>query len=140
MDKVKVILDTNFLLSPARIKIDIFKSLKELMNEPYEIFVLDKSIEELKNLANLKKNRVFVDVALKLVKDYNVKVIKTKSFLNTHKLHEVEDADDLIVELVSQNPQEYVVATQDKELKRRLKELGVRRIIIRKKSFLEFER
>lgn len=140
MDKVKVILDTNFLLSPARIKIDIFKSLKELMNEPHEVVVLDKSIEELNKLADLKKNKMFVDIALKLIKDYNIKVIKTKSFLNTHKLHEFKDADDLIVELVSQDPQKYIVATQDKELKKRLKDLGVRRIIIRKKSFLEFER
>ncbi len=140
MDKLKIILDTNFLLSPARIGIDIFNKLRELMDKPYEVVVVDKSIDELKDLENIKKNRVFVDVALKLIKDYNVKVLKTKSFLNTHKLHKFEDADDLIVELVSRNPQEYIVATQDKELKKRLKDLGVKRIIIRKKSFLEFER
>ena len=45
----KIILDTNFLLIPAQFKVDIFDEIDRIMIEKYQLFVLDKTIDELKN-------------------------------------------------------------------------------------------
>ncbi len=132
-----VILDTNFLLAPARLRIDIFEQIKNLLGGNYELAVIDESLKELEDLKKLNKNKTIVNIAESLIKDKKIRIIKTKSFLNTRKLHEMRDADDVIVELVKNNPTEYIVATQDKELRDRLKKEGVKSIFIRKKSYLD---
>ena len=132
-----VILDTNFLLAPARLKLDIFEQIKNLLGKDYELMIIDESLRELENLKKLNKNKTIVNIAESLIKNKKIKIIKTKSFLKTLKLHEMRDADDIIIELVKKNPTAYIVATQDKELRDRLKKEGVKSIFIRKKSYLD---
>ncbi len=106
----KVILDTNFLLTAIKFKIDIFSQLQE-----YDVYILDKTLDELKNKKNEK-------LAKELLKKYNVKIIKTMSNKNV---------DDLLLEF-----NDYIIATQDKELKEKLKKAKISTISLRQKKYL----
>ncbi len=139
MKKRTVLLDTNFLLTPGRLKLDVFQEINKVVAEPHELAVLDKNVEELKKLGEINKNKRVVNIAQGLLEKNQVKIIKTKSFLKDIELHGLNDADDYIVKIVKSSPEQFIVATQDKELKKRLRNLGVKVIFIRKKSFVELE-
>jgi len=101
----KVILDTNLLLECVKNKVDIF-DIKNIVD--YDIYTLDKSIGELEDIVRKKrgKNRDNAKLALQIIKE-RVKVIKTKE----------GNVDDILVELSKED----IIATQDKDLKKRLK-------------------
>lgn len=110
--KKRIILDTNFLMIPSQYKIDIFQEIKKIMNEPYEICVFKETITELKKIASGKgKDSSNAKVALLLIKQKNLKSLK-----NSHNLGYV---DDIILNNITN---EDIVCTQDKALKKRLKE------------------
>ncbi|MGB9748799.1 MAG: PIN domain-containing protein [Candidatus Woesearchaeota archaeon] len=145
-----VLLDTNFLLIPAELRVDVFSELKRIMLENYKVFVLDKSIGELENIIRKGKGRekMHARVAMEMLKRNRIKVLKTelktKNFLNTHKIPLAgvhKSVDDLIFEFVlrAKNKKRIYVATQDSELKKRLSNVGCNIIFLRKKSFLKIE-
>ena len=113
MPKQKIILDTSFLLTTLSFKVDIFSELNRICDFEYEIYVLDKTLDEL-------KGKKLGKIAEGIIKQKNIKIIKT----NEGKV------DDLLLE------QEGIIATQDIELKRLLKEKEKRIITIRQKRFL----
>ena len=115
----KIILDTNFLVDSLKFKIDIFSELRRILDVNYEIFVLDKTLEELKKI---KKEKLI----LKLVEEYNVGIIETDE----------GTVDDLIVDLVNEN---YIVCTNDSELKKRVKEKKLSIITIRQKKYYKLD-
>ncbi|MEK6876733.1 MAG: PIN domain-containing protein, partial [Nanoarchaeota archaeon] len=88
----KILLDTNFLLIPYQFRVDIFTQIDRIMHLQYKIFVLDKSVEELKKIVEGQKgkNRDAAKVALKLIAIKNIGIIKAESDKKT---------DDAIVEL-----------------------------------------
>jgi|SRR3989338_5819077 len=123
----KILLDTNFLLIPYQFRMDIFTQIDRIMHFPYKIFVLDKSVEELKKIVEEQKgkNKDAAKIALKLIAIKNISIVKTKGSKRT---------DDVIVELSSENS--YIVATQDKDLKRRLINHRIEVIVLRQKKIL----
>ena len=126
-DYKKILLDTNFLLIPHQFGVDIFTQIDRIMHFQYKIFVLDKSIEELKNIimGQKGKNRDAAKVALKLIAIKNIGIIKAESDKKT---------DEVIVELSRKD--NYIVATQDKDLKRSLINHGIEVIVLRQKKIL----
>jgi uncharacterized protein len=107
----KIILDTNFLLIPYQFKVDIFSEIDRIITEAHILYVLDKTIDELHKIIS-DKNQKQADkqaakLALALIQAKNIEIIKT---------HEDLFVDDLIVK-----QEGYIVATRDKNLKRRLK-------------------
>ena len=132
MDKIKnnykkILLDTNFLLIPHQFGVDIFTQIDRIMHFKYKIFVLDKSVEELKKVIEGQKGKSkdAAKIALKLIAIKNIWVIKTESDKKT---------DDTIVELSRKD--NYIVATQDKDLKRSLINHGIEVIVLRQKKIL----
>lgn len=135
----KIILDTNFLLIPGQFGVDIFSGIDLVMDEPYELYVLDLVVSELEKLAAgvaggglggkpdiSGKDKAAAKLGLKLLKSKNVTVtpsLKTEKHLNT---------DKMIVE-IAKSP-DYIVATQDKALKQVLKSNGVRILVLRQKK------
>lgn len=115
---VNIVLDTDFLLSSIEFKVDIFTELKRICNFPYQIAILDKTLEELENKKNSK-------LALSLIKSKNLNIITTKR----DKI-----VDDLLLE-----QKNIIVATQDKELKEKLKKRKLPVITIRQKKYLIME-
>lgn len=109
----KIILDTDFILNILKYRIRLNDELKRIINNNFEVYILDMTLEELKGKPNAK-------LALTYVKRFKI--------LETDKDKPV---DDLI-----QNYQNYTIATQDKALKEKLKKGGFSIITIRQNKFL----
>ena len=123
----KILLDTNFLMACKQFKVDIFTQIDKISAFNYRLFVLDKTVEELKKIVEEQKgkNKDAAKIALKLIAIKNVRVIKTKGSKKT---------DDIILEMASGN--DFIVATQDKDLKRRLINQSISIIVLKKKKIL----
>ena len=121
---MKILLDTNFLLIPAQFNVDIFAEIDRTVHEKYEIYVLDKTVDELKKLSNdpkqSLKNRRAARLGLQLLKAKKVKILKKKG----------DSVDDVLAKIKG-----YTIATQDAALKRRIKG---KKIVLRAKKKLVF--
>ncbi|MCD4666197.1 hypothetical protein K8R47_00095 [archaeon] len=108
----KIILDTNFILVPFQFKVDIFEEFKRICDFQYKLYILDKSLDELKKI---KKEKA----ALSLIKQKNIKVIKTKN---------ADYVDDQLKKLKN-----VIIATNDKKLIKQLKTPYIR---LKQKKYL----
>jgi rRNA-processing protein FCF1 len=129
--KTKIILDTNFLFIPGDIGVDIFIEIDRIINEPYELCVMDSTIKELENIifsSAKQKQGLNAKLGLILIKQKNLKTIKGSS--NNY-------ADTSILEYAAKCPEKTIIATQDKDLKQKLKKVPVRIITLRQKKYLE---
>lgn len=115
-----IILDSDFLVNAVKYKIDVIEKIREEYPE-LKIAVVDKTLDELKRIDILDSK-----LALKLIEIKKIDVIKT----NKDKI-----ADDLIFDIVKE---EDIVATQDKEFKRRLKGKNIKVITIKQKKYIDF--
>lgn len=114
---MKILLDTNFILSCIRKKIDFFEELME-----YEILIPKQVIDEIKKISASKKKLKFRDeanLALKILEKSRFKKIKLE-----------DDYVDKGIRKFAQKNQDIVVATLDEALKKKLK----RRLVIRGKK------
>ncbi len=127
----QIYLDTNFLLIPAQFRVDIFTEIERLMHEPYKLNVLEKSLQELDKIIAEQKGRD--KDAAKLAKKIIESKIKQKS-LNITAFSKDLGVDDILVELANS---EVIVATQDKELKKRVQEKGGRILILKSRQHLQ---
>ncbi len=118
-----ILLDTNFLMAISQNGIDITSELERICDFTFKLFIVDKTIDELKKITQQKKHKTWAKFALSLIERLKINVIKT----NTD-----DYVDDIIVSLND----EYITATQDKDLKKRLKGPI---IIIRQKKYLKIE-
>jgi rRNA-processing protein FCF1 len=128
MDRKKVILDTNFLLIPGQFMVDIFTEVEKVMQEPFQLCIIDKSLRELNQLAvtGKQKDRFAARLALALIIQKNLKRL--------HSFGSKKSVDDIILKKADSNT---YVATQDKALRQALKEKKVRIIGLRQKKYLE---
>ncbi len=126
----KILLDTNFLLIPAQFRVDIFSEIERICNFNYKLYILDRTIEELNSIIEKQrgKNKEAAKLALKLVKLKKISIIKTK---------EKSATDRLIIKTA--NKKEFIVATQDKFLKKQLKTENIALIVLRQKKRLLLE-
>jgi len=113
----KIILDTNFLINAIKFKLDIFSELKKTLDNPFKVYIVDKTLDELKSKPNERLIRTFIERK-------GINIIKTAKNKYT---------DDLILEKSTENT---VIATQDKELKEKAKKKGLKTLIIRQKKYL----
>jgi len=111
---MKVLLDTNFLIDLFRFKI----SLEELAG--YKLYTIKPVVEELKTIASTNsKESKYAKLALQLVK--RIEVIKCEG-----------DADTSLLKLAG----EFVIATNDRALRKKLKERKTKTIYLRSKKRL----
>lgn len=124
--KKKVILDTNFLLIPGQFKVDIFTEIEKLMSEPFVLCIVDKALAELNKLTvtGKEKDRFAAKLALALIRQKNLKTLRSFS---------KKSVDDIIVKKADKNT---FIATQDKALRKRLKEKKAKIIGLRQKKYL----
>lgn len=129
-ENLKIILDTNALFVPLQFKIDIFEELKILLNGNFEPVLLSPIRRELEKIAekNAPKMRKNASYALKLAE-------KCKLFKVDEKF--VGSPDDAVVQMA----QEWncPVFTNDRELRKRLRNINVPVIYVRQKSRLEID-
>lgn len=122
-----IILDTNFLMIPFTLKVDIFSELKRVCNFPFRLYVVDKTLDELRKIQEQgrMKDRKAAKMASEMAEDIEK--------IETGEGH----VDDLILETARKNG--YYVATQDWEFKKKLKNKGVPLIYLRQKKYVVVE-
>lgn len=127
---LKVILDANFFFVPSQFNLDIFEELKNLINQRFDPILLSSTLKELQGLAesDSPKERKQAQLALRFAeKCRDVPVEKASD----------ETYDDVIVRVAAawKSP----VATNDRELRKRLRNVGVPVVFLRQKHRLELE-
>jgi len=127
---IKVILDSNFLFVPAQFQIDIFVELAKLLNRRFEPVLLSTTHNELLKMAEKgsPSRRKQASLALKIAE---------KCMLVNVEKGEGETNDDVILRIATEwkSP----VATNDRELRKKLRNRDIPVIFLRGKSRLEFD-
>lgn len=128
-EPLKLILDSNSFFIPLEFKIDIFEELKKLLNRNLEFILLSPVKQELEVLSrkNVSKKSRYAKFALQLSE--KCKTVSIKDF--------GEPVDDLILRIAKEwnTP----VFTNDRTLKKRLRDISVPVIYLRQKSRLDVD-
>ncbi|MEK6914261.1 MAG: PIN domain-containing protein [Nanoarchaeota archaeon] len=106
---MKIILDTNFLIYCAREKLDYVEEIDNMINEHYELVVPKQVIEELEKLkikTKKGKDKDACDLALKILKNNNTKIINPIG----------RNVDNAIINLSKEN-EKNIVCTLDREMR-----------------------
>ncbi len=116
-----ILLDTNFLTAPFQMNISIFEEIDQKY-PGNKVFTLDRAVEEAKSIEDGK----YGGLIEKLIESEGVQVLKTEGngFV-----------DDLLVDLSD----EFLIATNDRELKNRILDKGRPVMYIRSKSHIVVE-
>ena len=123
----KIILDTNFILTCVKQKIDFFEEIKFM---GMEILIPKQVINELKKVANSKKKLHFrkdAELSLKLLEK------EKNSFKKIDLLKYGKNTDKRLNNFAEKN-KNIIVATLDRELKNKIKNP---KLVIREKKKLE---
>jgi len=127
---LKVIIDSNFLFVPAQFKIDVFEELMNLLNQRFEPILLSATYQELQRMAEegSPSRRKQASLALKLAKKCRLVNIEKGAG---------ETNDDVILRIATawKSP----VATNDRELRKKLRGRDIPVIFLRGKNRLELE-
>jgi len=119
----KILLDTNFLLDLLRFKID-FERL--YFDEKTELFVSSSTLEELKSMTNKKrKEGRLALIALKIIESKNIKVVESLK----------KEVDEDLLELAKKY--DFIVATNDKYLREKLKMNNIKVVCLKGKKRIE---
>ena len=118
----KVLLDTNFILSCIRKKIDFFNDLKFC---GFKILIPAEIIVELEKISKTggKKFQEESKIALNLIKQNDFEKIN----------HNTKNVDNGIVKIAGEN-EEYIIATLDREIKSKIEN---QKLVIRGNGKLE---
>ena len=122
--QTKILLDTNFLLTMVRYKIHGFDDFRE--KGKFSFFVLESVLGEMDSLGKQdKKIKNEARIVKEILKNNNVKTLET----------DVPIVDDDLVKRSS----EYVIATNDKILRDRVRAAGGKTAYIRSLTYVEMD-
>lgn len=119
----KIILDTNFFIDLGRFGISI-DEIGKIVPENYEMEIVSSTLSELKRIAATTTDEAkFAKYSLMIIDLRKMKILETQ-----------ETADKAILSFADKDT---IVATNDIELRKKLKENGVRCIYVRSRKKLE---
>ncbi|AJF60389.1 MAG: hypothetical protein J4224_04125 [Candidatus Diapherotrites archaeon] len=119
----RVALDSSMLLTISEFKVDVFEEAKKLLGR-VDFVVPSKVKEEIERIAGRGlKERKSVKVAEQAMRQHNVQVVEAEG----------KNADEALLSL-SANA---VIATNDRELKRKILEKNGKVMFLRKRQFIE---
>jgi len=127
---LKVIVDSNFLMIPSQFHLNIFKELQRVLNRDIKIIILLPIYEELLNISKnsgpkLKKQ---AEMTLKLIEGFEIINIRPNCS---------ENVDDFIAHIAKK--WDCPVATNDRKLRKKLRDINVSAIYLRHRTHLEVE-
>lgn len=117
----------------SEVQIDIISELDRLVKREYELVALSGIITELQGLLSKseKEGRVRlrkkVEFALEFLKTAQIKIFK-------EELLSSEPIDEYIIRVAKKK--DFIVATNDQELRRKLREEHIAVVFVRQKSYL----
>lgn len=126
----RVILDSNALFVPLQFKIDIFEELKVLLNLKTEPILLSTIRQELERLAKEGSTQMRKKASYALELAGRCKLIRVSEKSDS-------SPDDVIVAVAHE--WKCPVFTNDKQLRKRLRNINVPVIYVRQKSRLEID-
>ena len=130
---VRIILDTNFFMIPKDFKVDIISEFDKLFGlNAYELFTFQAVFNELDSLF-LKLSGSEKQLA-KLGRTFLQHLQKTKGLKTISSNNELY-LDDALTSFLT-NHSDYYVATTDKQLQNKVKELGAKVICVRQGKYL----
>ena len=129
-EQVRVILDANFFFVPSQFNLDIFEELSKLLKQRFEPILLSSTHKELQGLAESSSIKECKQAQLALVLAKKCRTIPTEKASD-------ETYDDVIVRVAAvwKSP----VATNDRELRKKLRKFGVPVIFLRQKHRLALD-
>ena len=83
----KIILDTNILLIPYTQKVDIFSEFDRILDEPYNLFIIDQTVDELKKITENQKGKHIKNQLNKRFTDLKVSPIRSTDSKSHNKNH-----------------------------------------------------
>lgn len=124
-----VLLDTNILLAPARLRLDVFGSIEKLLEQTPQYLVLSPCLAEIKSLAAKHvKDAPAARTALELIKTYKICVVEAQG-----------KPDEAILAWAKANASlKPIVCTDDKLLRDKLRKSGARVACVREKNRIVF--
>ncbi len=125
-----MILDSNFLFIPSEFRIDVFEGLESLLGQRVDPILLSPTYQEIRKIAEESSPKIRQQASLALRLAEKCRIVQAERNFQ-------ETCDDLIVRVAKEwrSP----VATNDKTLRRRLRNINVPVIYLRQKSRLEME-
>jgi rRNA-processing protein FCF1 len=126
---VRVLLDSNFLMIPLELHIDVFEEIQDLLGKRVEFILIKQVYDELRRLsARSSKVGRQAAHALNLAKRCRTMNVEAKAR---------ESTDDAIVRVAKDKGA--IVATSDLELRKRLRNINVPVIYVRERFRLEVD-
>lgn len=126
----KIIIDANLFFVPAQFRIDIFENIATLLNKKFESILLSTTFQEIQQMAEKGTPKLRKQAAMAM------KIAEKCRIVNVEKNPE-ETNDEVILRIAAQ--MKCPVATNDRELRKRLRERDVPVIFLRGKHQLELE-
>lgn len=115
----KIMLDTNFLVAPFQLSIDLFEEIDRVY-PVNEVYTLEDAVQEARSIEEGRYKKLVE----KLIETQDIQVLETEG---------EGEVDDLLVNIC----EDFVIATNDRELKDRLVEKGAEVLFIRSGDHLE---
>jgi rRNA-processing protein FCF1 len=128
--ELRVIVDSNFLFIPSQFNLDIFEEMARVLNRSFEPVMTLPTYRELQKIAERSPPKLQRQTVLAL------KLASKCRMINVEK-DRSESHDNLIVRLALE--MKCCVATNDRDLKKKLRKLGLAVIYLRQKSHLAVE-
>lgn len=127
---ITIILDSNFLFIPFKFGVDIFEEFKRLFSKNVKCFVPRTVLNELIRLRKGAKPSFIKEI------DFAEKIAENCDILE-NSLEPGETVDDSLVRIAKK--MKYFVATNDSNLRKKVKESGLSVIYLRQGAFLEVD-
>ena len=124
----KILFDTNFLMIPLRFGVDVFEEAERVLNNLPEYYVTGSVLREIE----LLKQGASPSFAKEL--SFAEKIAERCSVLDV-EAREKETVDESILRTAVEK--RLIVGTTDAELRRRLREVGVKVLVLRQRRYLE---
>ena len=115
----KIMLDTNFLTAPFQLSFSLFDELNRIYPHS-DVCTIEDVVEEAKSIQEGK----YKELIPQLINNEQIEILQTEG---------EGEVDDLLVNIC----EEFIIATNDKELKERILQKGQPVIIIRQRNHLE---
>jgi len=129
-ETVKVILDSNFLFIPSQFQLDVFEELGKLLGQQFDPILLSTTKNELQEITEKGSPKMRRQALLALRFAEKCRLVRVeKDSKETH--------DDVIVRVAAE--WRCPVATNDRELRKRLRNIGIPVIFLRQRRRLELE-
>ena len=127
---LRIIIDTNFFFIPSKFHLDIFEELDNSLGRKVEPILLSPAYFELQKLAISESVKMSKQARLGLALAGRCKIVRVERKVG-------ESNDDLVLRIAVE--WKCPVATNDRELRRKLRSSGLPVVFLRQESHLEVE-